>query len=1038
MKFIEFCVRYPVTVICGALLAVLFGGVSLLRIPVQMTPTVERPEISVETTYRGAAPLEVEQEVTDREEERLNSVESLLEVTSTSAEGKSTIVLTFDWGVNKDVARLDVAEKMGLVKGLPDDADEPLIRAVNTDEEQPIAWLILQTGRDLNEVRLEAEDVIQPRLERVPGVGAVWLFGGQEREVQVLLDAKALGARGLSISQVRDVLLRENRNIKGGHIDEGKRRYVIRTVGQFTDLREVENVVLARQDSQTVYLRDVAKIRFGHKDPDFIVRNFGTPTIGFGVLRKSGANTVEVMEGVKNEIAFLNDRVYQGKDIQLVQVYDETIYIDRSIRNVLTNLLYGGLLAIAVLLIFLRSPSSTLIIAFAIPLSLVTTFIFFSLLGRSLNTISLAGLAFAGGIVVDNSIVVLENIFRHRQEGKGRFEAALQGATEVWGAVLASTLTTLAVFLPILFVQDEAGQLFRDIAISISAAVGISLIVSLTVIPMLSSRILRVGGHAGGGFRRLWDWVGLGGVGRALRRALLFALAWLMRGVVRRVALVLLLTLGGLATAYSQLPPLDYLPQGNRNLIFGLVKIPPGFNLEQKGLIVRELEDRFVTMPELKRVFSAVRQQDPIFVIIVKDEFARTPSSMRQVVAELRQRSQGVAGTSFVFLSQSSLFRRRGAFIGGTNLEVNVKGDELEEIQRISEQILSSVRRLPQVGFVNTSFELGNPELQVRVDRERASDLGLSVDEMGYVVETLVKGTEAGKFRERGREIDITLKGEDHSSLRTQDLGAFLLYTPAGRPIQVSDVAQIRPASGPTKVDHTDLDRSIRLTVNIQGNIPMETAIQEIEQEVVGPIRSQLPLGYTIDVSGQAKDLFLTWNALKWSFLLALIIIYLLMASLFESFIFPFIIMFSVPLALTGGVLAVKLANVVEQTVKLDVLTMLGFFILAGIVVNNAILLVHQALNLMREGMPHREAILESARTRFRPIFMTTATTVFGMLPLVVRPGAGSELYRGLGAAILGGLSLSALFTLLLVPTLFSLWLDFKEGMRTRLGKANP
>ncbi|MEE8110589.1 MAG: efflux RND transporter permease subunit, partial [bacterium] len=490
--------------------------------------------------------------------------------------------------------------------------------------------------------------------------------------------------------------------------------------------------------------------------------------------------------------------------------------------------------------------------------------------------------------------------------------------------------------------------------------------------------------------------------------------------------------------SYISMPPIDYLPQGNRNLIFGLVKIPPGFNVDEKEAIIKQLERRFVDVPELKRIFSVIRLEDPIFVIIVKEDSAQTPAQMREVVAKVRQRTFGIPGAPFVFVTQSGLFRRRGAFLGGTNLEVYIKGDQLEEIQQLADEIQANLRRVPGVNFVNSSFELGNPELQIYVDPERASDLGVSVADLGYVVETLVKGTEAGKFREKGREIDITLKALVPNGVRTQDLGKIPLYTSSGRIIGLSSIAEVRPASGPTKIDHTDLDRSIKLTVNIRGNVPLEEAIGNIDRRVVAPIRARLPLGYTIDISGRAKDLRVTWDSLKWSFLLSLVLVYLLMSSLFESFTYPFIIMFSVPLAATGGILGVRLANAFEETIKMDVITMLGFIILAGIVVNSAILIVHQALNNMRQGLSHREAILESLKSRLRPIFMTVATTVFGMMPVVLSTGAGSELYRGLGSAILGGLILSTVFTIFLVPTLFSLWMTLKDDLFKGPRKGSP
>lgn len=1037
MKLIDFCIRYPVSVLVGVILLILFGFIAIFRIPVQMIPTVDRPEISVETEYRGAAPAEIEREITERIEEKLNSVEALSEITSTSIEGKSTVRLTFDWGANKDIARLDVSEKRGLVRDIPDDADESVIRAVNTDQEQPIAWIGLNRPklpdgqvRALNEVRIEAEDVIKPRLERIPGVGGVWMFGGQEREVQVLLDVVALTARNLTIGDVQRALLRENRNVKGGNINEGKRRYVVRTLGQFRDLRQIENVILARQNGTPVYLRDVARVQFGYKDRDIIVRRNGIPGIAFGILRKTGANTLEVMKGVKKAIVHLNENVYKGRGIHLLQLYDETVYIEDSVDLVLRNLVFGAILATTVLLLYLRNPSSVLIIGFTIPISVISTFIFLGLFGRSLNTISLAGLAFASGMVVDNAIVVLENIFRHRQMGKSRFEAALAGAKEVWGAILASTLTTLAVFIPVILVEAEAGQLFGDIALTISIAVALSLAVSTTVIPMLSGRILRVR-QAGEEkpTRRMWDILTLGWLGRGFSRFVLFTVNWIIQSRIRSLATIMLIVSASLVVSYIAMPPIDYLPRGNKNLIFGLVKIPAGFNVDEKEAILKTLERRFLGMPEVRNYFSVIRLTDPIFAIIVKDEFARTPAQMRKVVAKARSRTSGIPGAPRVFATQSSLFRRRGGYVGGTNVEINVKGEQLDEIQRIAGEIQGQIRRVQGVNFVNSSFAAGNPELQVYVDPERASDLGVSVTELGYVVETLVKGTKAGSFRERGREIDITLKSALDRDIRTQDLDDILLYTPGGRPIRLSSIASVQAAEGPVKIDHTDLDRSIRLTVNLRADVPMEKAINDIERVVVGPIRAQLPLGYAIELSGQAKDLKVTWDTLKWSFLLSLIIVYLLMCSLFESFTYPFIIMFSVPLAATGGILGVKLAHTIEQSIKMDVITMLGFIILTGIVVNSAILIVHQSLQNMRAGQHHREAVMGSVRSRLRPIFMTVTTTVFGMLPVVVSTGAGSELYRGLGSVILGGLILSTVFTIFLVPVLFSLWLTLKEDI---------
>ena len=1036
MKLIDFCIRNPVTVMVGVILGLLFGVIGLVRLPIQLIPTVDRPEITVETEYRGAAPLEVEREITDRMEEKLNAVESLKEMTSTSIEGKSTVILKFDWGTDKNIARLGVSEKLDLVTELPPDAEKSQVRAVNTDEESPIAWIIVETTRDLNEVWEEVKEIIVPRIERVSGVGAVWRFGGQDREVHVTLDPRAMAAREVTIGQIRAAILRENRNIKCGALSEGKSRHMVRTLGQFTDISQIGGVIVRHDRNRPVYVRDIATVAFGYEDRDFAVRINGRPALGMGVLRRSGANTVEVMKGLKNELKYLTDNLYKGKGIHLRMVYDETEYINDSLDLVINNIYYAALLAMIVLLLFLRSFSSILVISVAIPVSVVTTFVFLSGLGRTLNIITLAGLAFATGMVVDNALVVLENIFRHREMGKDRFQAALDGAKEVWGAILASTLTTVAVFVPVLFVRQEAGQLFRDIAIAISVAVALSLVTALTVVPMLSARVLSARARFPlAWIQRMLD--SLDRVGGVFSASIVGLLAWLRHGVQRRIAVAGGIVLGSLTLAYLFAPPLDYLPKGNRNLIFVVVNTPPGFSVGQKEEIIKTLESRFLGIPEVSRLFAVVRVEDPIMGAIVKREHAHL-EGMRRVVNEMRRRAQGIPGTQGIFITQSALFRQRGAFFGGTNIELDVRGNELGVIRDIAEKLREDVTGVRAVNFVNSTFEWGNPEIRVAVDRERVAALGLSVTEIGEVVETMVEGTLAGVYREGGKEIDIVLKGRDLELARTQDLGQVVLSDRSGRLVQLSDIVDIRPGTGPTKVDHVDMDRAINLTVNISEGLPLEQAVGLIERAAVNRARQALPLGYSIDVSGQTRSLTEAWISLRWSFLLAIVVIYLLMCSLFESWSLPFIIMFSVPLAMTGGIVAVSLAHATEPSIKMDTVTMLGFIILAGIVVNNAILIVHQTLNFIQEGDPAQEALLKSVKSRIRPIFMTSTTTIFAMLPLVVSRGAGSELYRGLGSAVLGGLAFSTLFTLVLIPTLYSLWLDIRAPARQKVPHMVP
>jgi HAE1 family hydrophobic/amphiphilic exporter-1 len=1000
----------------GILLVAIFGYISLRRIPIQMKPTVDKPIITVSTVYRGAAPQEVEEQITTPIEEQLQSVENLHKISSRSSEGISRISLEFDWGVDKDIASINILKKLNLVGELPEEAETPIISAITSEEEQPIMWLIAQNPRmDINALYQYGDDYIKPQLERLPGVGQIRLPGGEEREIQVILDYDALSARGISISEVRDALRRENRNVRGGHFDEGKRRFTVRTVGLFQTLEDIEQVVIRKTGTEVVYVRDIARVVDSFKEKSSAVKANGKPTIAFGIIKKTGANTLQVIEQVKAEVEKLQQQL-APKGITLEAVYDESEYIWDSVNFVVSNLKWGALLASLVLIFFLKSLRSTIIVALAIPISVVAVFIPLLALGRSLNIISLAGLAFAVGMVVDNAIVVLENIYRQLEMGKSRVSAAFEGTYEVWGAVLAATLTTLAVFLPIIFVKEEAGQLFKDIAIAISCAVGFSLVVSITVIPMLSSQWLRARDKANNPEGHKWvDRLLLSWVGSAVSGFFLKVVSLGTRGFKRKIAVILIITaLFWLSLKLT--PKREYLPTGNRNFIIILLKPHTGTNLARNEYLTGLVEEQVSKLPEVERYFSVVSPDFKIVGVICKRKYSM---QIKQIAQKINRMIFGIPGFEYAFATQVSLFGRRL----GKGLDIDIRGLDFDRIQAYAAQIQQQVRGLPGVQLVRSSLQMGQPEIQVRVDREKAADLGLAVQDVAEIVETLVAGKIATLYKIGGNEYDITLKGPDERFDRKQALRDLIIYTPSGRRVTLTSIAEIREASGPTSIDHIELDRSITLTVNIAEEVPLEQVMDEVNNQVLAPLRQRLPYGYSVELSGTASDLETTAAALRDSFILAVIIIYLLMSSLFESFIYPFIIMFSVPLAATGAILGVYLTHS-----ELNVVTMLGFIILAGIVVNNAILLIHQALHFMRrDGMEPNQAIIESTRTRIRPIFMSVITTVCGMLLLTFRGGAGSELYSGLGAAIVGGLSISTVFTLILVPVVFSLFVDLKR-----------
>ncbi len=1049
MKIVQDAIRFPVTTAVGVILLVLFGTLALNRIPVQLTPNVEDPEITISTFWPGASPQEVEREIVDEQEEQLKSLQGLVKMESSSADSNGSITLTFQVGTDIDGALLKVSNALEQVPSYPADADKPVIRTVDPNS-NAMAWFILEplpgTVHDgpLPQLYDYCNDVLKPEIERVSGVGTAGIFGGEQREMQVIANPADLAARQVTLNQLGAALERENRNYSGGDFDEGKRRYIVRTTGEYRSTEDIEDIVIAVRSGVPIYLRDVAHAQIGYRKPQAKVFEKGRLLIAMNAVKEPGTNAIKVMAGIKQAIARLNQELLADRGLRLRQVYDQTEYIESAISLVRQSLVVGGLLALLVLLIYLRSGTSTLVIFIAIPISVIGAFMMMYAFGRSLNVISLAGMAFAVGMVVDNSIVVLENIYRHRQMGKSRRIAAHDGAREVWGAVLASTLTTIAVFVPVVFIQEEAGQLFGDIAIAISCAVALSLIVSITLIPSLSAKILSAAGRGAGtkGYQGLWGGVRLA---QGFTDRLTGMVDWINHSTLRRVAVILGLTGASVGLSLMLLPQAEYLPLGNQNFLIGFMLPPPGLSLDEMS----ELQDIYTA--ELEPLWQheagspeALAQpgggiQNYFFVTLNNFAFivasANDPMRVRELIPAFFAGSAKIPG-AYVVVNQSSIFER--GLGAGRNIDVEITGPELERIITLGNEVLGNVmQKLPgsQVRPI-PSLDLGNPEVQVRTHRRRAAELGISNRDLGFAVSALVDGVKASDFRFEGKEIDLKVMAAGDVAHRTHLLEQMPIATPDGRLVTLGSVAEISVVSGPTTINHSERERTITIQVTPDERMPLEQAMSLIETEVLQPMKDGGRLGglYQAGLSGSADKLTQTARALRLNLLLALAITYLLMAALFESFLYPFVIMFSVPLAALGGFLGLAAVNTFIGYQAMDVLTMLGFIILIGTVVNNAILIVHQSLNHMKdEGMTPRHAIRESVRTRIRPIFMSVSTSVFGMLPLVLFPGAGSELYRGLGGVVMGGLIVSTVFTLFLVPALFSLSLDIRAALAVRL-----
>ena len=1026
MDIISFSIKKPVSVIVGVILVVLFGFIGLKSLPYQLTPDVTSPEITVRTIWAGATPYEIEKEIIEEQEEVLKGIRGLTLLESHCYNGLGTVSLTFKIGTDLDTALLRVSNKLNEVPEYPENVEKPVIEASGASS-SPVIWLTLKTlpdnKRDVNTYKTYFEDEIRQYIERVEGVSDLLVFGGRDTEVHVNADPIKLAGYHLTVGEVGKRIREQNHNTSAGFIDVGKKSFRVRTVGQFSKPEEIYRVVLRDSGDRRVFVRDVASVTTGYSTLHESVMQNNATCMAIGVKKEPGANVLTLTKQVKKTVDELNREELKERGLYLDWVYDQTPYIQSAINLVRQNIYLGGALAILVLLIFLRSATSTLVVATAIPISAIGTFIFMWLMGRNLNVVSLSGISFAVGMLVDNAIVVLENIDRHWKLGKSPYRASLDGAREVWGAVLASTVTTVAVFLPVIFLKEEAGQLFRDIAIAVTFSVSLSLVVSITVIPMLSSRLYS---WFSGKRRRAPAGQILTSFGNMMIDSIVSAARFCIRNPLTRLATIVTLTALAVASVMLLLPKMEYLPKGNRNLIMGILIPPPGYSYQERNKIGRYIfsvaRPHFKHagkdgIPQLRNLFFVASERFTLFGMVAKE------MDKARLLLPLGQRIVRTIPGVFGVVMQQGIFESR---LGrGRTVVINIAGNELIPLVNTARTMYamtlgaipgSQIRPVP-------SLEITYPQTDFVPDPEKLSANGMSARGLGMAIDVMVDGRKIDEFKREGlTSLDIILTSGDKYFKSPEEVAKTLIATPTGKLVPVSSLAHLSYTQGLTEIYHMERKRTFSLEVTPPTNIPVQKAMEIIRSNVVTPLKKAGKLkNMAVFLGGVADKLTQARIALQGNFILAAIIIYLLMAALFENFLYPFIIIFSVPLAAAGGVIGLKLVNLFIAPQALDILTMLGFVILIGVVVNNAILIVHQTLNNVRYGeLTGQEAILDSVRTRIRPIFMSAITSIFGMLPLVVAPGAGSELYRGLGSVVLGGLALSTVFTLFVIPSLLA------------------
>lgn len=1011
-------VRRPVGVLVGVILVLLSGLFALFSLPIQLTPDIEIPTLTVKTVWPGAAPAEVEQEILEPQEEALKTLRGLTRMASEASSDQGEITLEMEVGTDLDDALSRITNLLTQVPRYPENADEPIVSTGNAAG-PPLAVVLLQSpsGADVGPYRTWLEEEALPPLERIPGVASIDVIGGRETEVVVSFDPEQLAARGIPLTRVAAALRAELRDFTGGEMDLGKRRYIVRTMARPPQVEDFEQIVLrpAEGAAGAVMVGDVAKVSLGLRIQRAYVMGNASESIVLLFRREAGSNVLETTEMIRDGVTSIQRDLLDPEGLELRIVNDQTDYIYGALALVRQNLLIGAVLAALVLWLFLRSIPAAGVVSLSIPVCVIGTALGMSLLGRTVNVVSLAGIAFAVGMVVDNAIVVLENIDSWRARADSVAEAALIGVREVWGAILASTVTTAAVFIPIIAWQDEVGELLRDVAVAISFAVVLSLAVSVLVIPSFSAKLL-------GGSRSVRP--GLSArAGVRLRAALVGAVRLIVARVPGALAVSLLVPLTLAGVGWALLPSMEYLPEGDRNFLFGVMIPPPGYSMDEMkrvGVAFQQSIDRhrhedLDGVPRLERSFYVARPEQAFMGGAAVDG-----SRIGELVARYRQEQRKYPGL-FGVANQAGLFSR--GLASGRAIDVDITGPELVELLDVGQRLMGEIREaLPGAQIQPLpSLDLGGPEFQVVPRREDALRLGLSGEELGLVVDALVDGRIIGELARPGRrKLDVVIRPEGIAPRSKEDLENAAVATPSGGLVPLSSLADVVETVGPTKIRRLERQQGITLRVSPPDDLPLEASLERLKRDIVQPLIDEgLPSGMRIAYTGAADKLVEAQGRLAQVLLLAVLISFLLLAALYEDFLAPVVVLVTVPLAAAGGVLGLRLVNIALAVQPFDLLTAMGFIILIGVVVNNAILVVDVALTRLREGAGIVDALAEAVERRARPIAMSATTSLAGLLPLVLFPGSGSELYRGVGAIVLGGLALSTVLTVFVVPAVF-------------------
>lgn len=1030
MKIHEISVKRPVAILMCVLIVLMLGGVSLSKIPVDLMPNITLPIAIVSTSYSGVAPQEIEAIVTKNIENAIATVNNIKSIQSISNEGNSIVIAEFNSGTDMDFAALQMREKIDMIKGyLPDDVGDPLVMKIDPNM-LPIVNISVTKANGSDEIALKrfTEEHIKPKLERLVGVASVSISGGRTQEIQVNVDPEKAAGYGVSLNQIMSILQTENLNLPGGTIEYADKKLLVRSTGEFKSIEQIKNIPIPLQSGAIIYIRDIAEVLDTNKPIDSYSRTNAKNSISLSLQKQTNANTVNVTRAVKNELEKIKK---EYPDLNIDIVFDQGDFIEKAVGNVATNAIIGGMLAVLILFIFLKNMRTTLIIATAIPISIIATFVLIYFAGVTINIVSLGGLALGVGMLVDNAIVVLENIYRHRNEGYNEIEAALSGTQEVGRAILASTLTTIVVFLPIVFTEGIATQIFKEMALTITFSLLASLIVALSFIPMLSSKFLKIAkpheGSGRGSMSKIFDkWdKAINGIDQLYQRILV----WVLKHKHKTAFIVLGIFLSSLL--FIPFIGSEFFPAMDQGMFNIDIELPKGSLIENTNEVAKELEDLLSKIPELETMHVSVGgskilsgmvgfNNDSATISVTLKSLSDRKRSTSEIVEEVRKSIKNIAGAEIKVEDLSTSFVGMSS---GSAVSIQISGPNLETLRLISKDMEKMVINTEGTRQVEASIAEGRPEAQIYINRDKASAYGLSTTQVASVIRTAVDGRIATTYKLDGTEIDIKVQYPEEKRKTLEQLKSISLLSPLGMQVPLMDIAHIKIEEGPTSINRTDQERYVKVTGDVFGR-----STGDVNGELKNKVKDyKLPDGYSIKFTGEDQQMVDAFSSLKLALILSVFLVYMVMAIQFESLVHPLTIMFSVPVAYSGSIIGLAITNN-----PLSVPAYVGVIMLAGIVVNNAIVLVDYINTLRERGLDKEAAIMKAGPTRLRPILMTTLTTILAMIPLALGLGEGAEAMAPMAIVVIFGLTTSTLLTLLIVPVIYCLFDDLSISMKHR------